>query len=104
CRVEHPMLNKLAQMGVTIHGVKHKDDNAAARKWLQEFHDAYALNIRDEQGTLGVALGGCGAPDTFSIDKDGASRHKYVGVIDERAWREQLAPLYQQLLDEAESR
>src|SRR5690606_7397062 len=104
CRVEHPMLNKLAQMGVTIHGVNYKDDNAAARKWLQEFHDPYALNIRDEQGTLGLDLGVYGAPETFFIDKDGVIRHKYVGVIDERAWREQLAPLYQQLLDEAESR
>src|SRR3990167_3986297 len=43
CRVEHPVLNKLAQQGVTIHGVNYKDDNAAAQKWLVEFHDPYQL-------------------------------------------------------------
>ena len=27
CKVEHPVLNKLASMGVNIHGVNYKDDN-----------------------------------------------------------------------------
>ncbi|MCO6055478.1 DsbE family thiol:disulfide interchange protein [Pseudomonas sp. MOB-449] len=100
CRVEHPVLNKLAQMGVTIYGVNYKDDNAAALKWLKEFHNPYQLDIRDEQGSLGLDLGVYGAPETFLIDKDGIIRHKFVGVIDETVWREQLAPLYQSLVDE----
>ncbi|BAN49693.1 DsbE family thiol:disulfide interchange protein [Metapseudomonas resinovorans] len=100
CRVEHPVLNKLAQMGVTIYGVNYKDDNAAALKWLKEFHNPYQLDIRDEAGSLGLDLGVYGAPETFLIDKDGIIRHKFVGVIDEVVWREQLAPLYQALEDE----
>ncbi|MFZ3206126.1 MAG: DsbE family thiol:disulfide interchange protein [Pseudomonas sp.] len=100
CRVEHPVLNKLAQLGVTIHGVNYKDDNAAAQKWLVEFHDPYQLNINDARGSLGLDLGVYGAPETFLVDKDGIIRHKFVGVIDERVWREQLAPLYQELVDE----
>ncbi|MDP2748510.1 DsbE family thiol:disulfide interchange protein [Pseudomonas sp.] len=100
CRVEHPVLNKLAELGVTIYGVNYKDDNAAAQKWLVEFHDPYQLNINDARGTLGLDLGVYGAPETFLIDKDGIIRHKFVGVIDERVWREQLAPLYQELVDE----
>ena len=102
CRVEHPVLNKLAKLGVTIYGVNYKDDNAAAQKWLVEFHDPYQLNINDARGTLGLDLGVYGAPETFLIDKDGIIRHKFVGVIDERVWREQLAPLYQALVDEAQ--
>lgn len=101
CRVEHPVLNKLAQMGVTIYGVNYKDDNAAALKWLKEFHNPYQLDIRDEQGSLGLDLGVYGAPETFLIDREGIIRHKFVGVIDEVVWREQLAPLYQSLEDEA---
>ncbi|MCU9948626.1 DsbE family thiol:disulfide interchange protein [Pseudomonas sp. PDM13] len=101
CRVEHPVLNKLSQMGVVIHGVNYKDDNAAALKWLKEFHNPYQLDIRDEKGSLGLDLGVYGAPETFLIDKDGIIRHKFVGVIDEVVWREQLAPLYQALVDEA---
>ncbi|MCG4453661.1 MULTISPECIES: DsbE family thiol:disulfide interchange protein [unclassified Pseudomonas] len=100
CRVEHPVLNKLAQLGVTIHGVNYKDDNAAAQKWLADFHDPYELNINDARGSLGLDLGVYGAPETFLIDKDGIIRHKFVGVIDERVWREKLAPLYQTLVDE----
>ncbi|AHL76160.1 thiol:disulfide interchange protein [Stutzerimonas stutzeri] len=100
CKVEHPVLNKLAKQGVNIYGVNYKDDNAAAQKWLRDFHDPYQLNIRDEQGSLGLDLGVYGAPETFIVDKQGVIRHKYVGVIDERVWREQLAALYQELVDE----
>ncbi|MBA1272833.1 DsbE family thiol:disulfide interchange protein [Stutzerimonas azotifigens] len=100
CKVEHPVLNALAAQGVNIHGVNYKDDNAAAQKWLREFHDPYQLNIRDEHGSLGLDLGVYGAPETFLIDKHGVIRHKFVGVIDERVWREKLAVLYQELVDE----
>ncbi|MBC9250467.1 thiol:disulfide interchange protein [Pseudomonas alcaligenes] len=100
CRVEHPVLNQLAQLGVNIYGVNYKDDNAAAQKWLKEFHNPYQLNISDAQGSLGLDLGVYGAPETFLIDAKGIIRHKFVGVIDERVWREQLAPLYQALVDE----
>jgi cytochrome c biogenesis protein CcmG/thiol:disulfide interchange protein DsbE len=100
CKVEHPVLNKLAAQGVVIHGVNYKDDNAEAQKWLREFHDPYQLNIRDEQGSLGLDLGVYGAPETFIIDKHGVIRHKFVGVISEQVWREQLAALYQELVDQ----
>jgi len=101
CKVEHPYLNKLAEQGVVIHGVNYKDDNAAALKWLAEFHNPYQLDIRDEQGSLGLDLGVYGAPETFVIDAKGIIRFKHVGVVDATVWREQLAPLYQGLVDEA---
>ncbi|MDE1164267.1 MAG: DsbE family thiol:disulfide interchange protein [Pseudomonas sp.] len=101
CRVEHPVLTQLAQQGVVIYGVNYKDDNAAALKWLQDFHNPYALNINDEQGSLGLNLGVYGAPETFLIDAKGVIRYKHVGVIDQTVWREQLAGLYQGLVDEA---
>jgi len=100
CKVEHPVLNELAGRGVNIVGVNYKDDNAGALKWLKEFHNPYQLNISDAQGSLGLDLGVYGAPETFLVDRQGIIRHKFVGVIDERAWREQLAARYQELLDE----
>ncbi|PHX42488.1 thiol:disulfide interchange protein, partial [Pseudomonas sp. NZIPFR-PS2] len=84
-------LNKLAEKGVVIYGINYKDDNAAALKWLAEFHNPYQLDIRDEDGNLGLNLGVYGAPETFFIDAKGVIRDKYVGVIDEVVWREQLA-------------
>jgi cytochrome c biogenesis protein CcmG/thiol:disulfide interchange protein DsbE len=101
CRVEHPVLNKLAEQGVVIYGINYKDVNADALKWLKEFHNPYQMNINDEAGNLGLNLGVYGAPETFLIDDKGVIRHKYVGVIDETVWHEQLASLYQGLVDEA---
>ncbi|CAM3452437.1 thiol:disulfide interchange protein [Pseudomonas floridensis] len=101
CRVEHPVLNRLAQQGVVIYGVNYKDSNADALKWLKDFHDPYRLNIRDEEGSLGLNLGVYGAPETFLIDARGIIRYKHVGVIDDVVWREQLAGRYQALVDEA---
>ncbi len=100
CRVEHPFLTQLRAQGVRIIGVNYKDENAAAQKWLVDLHDPYQLNIDDAKGSLGLNLGVYGAPETFLVDKDGIIRHKFVGVIDERIWREQLAGLYQGLVDE----
>ncbi|WP_163021312.1 DsbE family thiol:disulfide interchange protein, partial [Pseudomonas viridiflava] len=88
CRVEHLVLNRLAQQGVLIYGVNYKDTNADALKWLKDFHDPYRLNIRDDEGSLGLNLGVYGAPETFLIDAKGVIRHKYVGVIDDTVWRE----------------
>ena len=101
CRVEHPVLNKLAQQGVVIYGINYKDVNADALKWLKDFHDPYLLNIRDEAGSLGLNLGVYGAPETYLIDSKGIIRYKHVGVIDDTVWREQLASRYQALVDEA---
>lgn len=102
CRVEHPFLTELRTQGVRIIGVNYKDDNAAARKWLVDLHDPYQLNIDDAKGSLGLDLGVYGAPETFLVDRNGIIRHKYVGVIDKQIWREQLAGLYQGLVDEAQ--
>ena len=100
CKVEHPVLNDLAKQGVVIHGVNYKDNNQDAQRWLKDFLNPYQLNISDPKGTLGLDLGVYGAPETFMIDKRGIIRHKFVGVVDKRVWREKLAPIYQELLDE----
>ena len=100
CRVEHPVLNKLSAQGVVIHGVNYKDDNAAAQKWLRDFHNPYQLNISDTDGRLGLDLGVYGAPETFLIDAQGIVRYKFIGVIDEKVWERELAARYQALVDE----
>lgn len=101
CKAEHEMLNRLAAQGVAIYGINYKDDSAAAREWLQRLGNPYRFNIEDPQGSLGIDLGVYGAPETFLLDKQGIIRAKHVGAIDENVWRSKLAPLYQQLLDEA---
>lgn len=100
CKAEHAMLNKLAAQGVVVYGVNYKDDSDAARQWLAQLGNPYRFSVEDPEGSLGINLGVYGAPETFVIDRKGIVRDKFVGAIDERIWRERLAPLYQLLVDE----
>lgn len=97
CRVEHPYLQRLADEGVPIYGLNYKDEDAAARRWLDELGNPYRLNIVDRQGTLGLDLGVFGAPETYLLDADGVVRYRHVGVVDENVWQTVLRPLYREL-------
>jgi cytochrome c biogenesis protein CcmG, thiol:disulfide interchange protein DsbE len=101
CRVEHPYLVELAAQGVRIVGMDYKDEDAAARRWLEKLGNPYEVTFTDAEGHLGVDLGVFGAPETYLIDGNGVIRAKRVGVVDERIWQEEFGPLYQKLLDEA---
>ena len=100
CRIEHEFLNKLKSQGVKIYGINYKDNQEAARQWLQELHNPYVFSIFDEQGLLGIDLGVYGAPETFVIDKKGIIRYKHVGDVNEKVWTEDLQPLMKQLESE----
>ena len=97
CRVEHPYLQQLADQGVTIFGVNYKDEDVAARRWLEQLGDPYQANIVDKQGTLVLDLGVYGAPETYLVDAAGVIRYRHVGVVDDRVWSTILQPLYAEL-------
>lgn len=94
CKYEHPYLIKLAEMGVPIYGVNYKDDTDKARKLLQEAGDPYMANIVDEEGSLIMALGVYGAPETFIVDAGGIIRYRLVGVVNEEIWKSTMAPIF----------
>ncbi|GAB2883247.1 DsbE family thiol:disulfide interchange protein [Microbulbifer echini] len=97
CRVEHPYLNALAEEGVPIIGVNLKDDDSAAIKWLDKFHNPYLFSVADRDGRLALDLGVFGAPETFLVDAEGTIRCKHVGVVDAKVWQTKLQPLYEKL-------
>jgi cytochrome c biogenesis protein CcmG, thiol:disulfide interchange protein DsbE len=96
CKYEHPVLNSLSSEGVRIVGINYKDNNAGAKKWLDELGNPYAFNIVDADGALGVDLGVFGAPETYLVDKKGIIRYKHVGIVDREVWNTTLKPLYDQ--------
>ena len=100
CRVEHPYLQQLADLGVRIYGVNYKDEDDAALRWLMELGDPYLANIADNEGSLGLDLGVYGAPETYLVDAGGIVRYRHVGVVDERVWQEVLEPLYRKFSEE----
>lgn len=97
CRIEHPLLMKLAAEGVIIHGLDWKDAPGAGAQWLAEQGDPYTRVGDDADGRVAIDLGVTGAPETFVVDKAGRVRHRHVGPITEAAWRDTLLPLMVQL-------
>jgi cytochrome c biogenesis protein CcmG, thiol:disulfide interchange protein DsbE len=97
CRIEHPYLIDLADKGVPIIGLDYKDETDKARHWLVEYGDPYQQVIVDKEGSLGLDLGVFGAPETYLIDSMGVIRFKHIGVVDDRVWQRDFAPLYDEL-------
>jgi cytochrome c biogenesis protein CcmG, thiol:disulfide interchange protein DsbE len=94
CKYEHPYLIKLAEMGVPVYGINYKDDAEKAKQLLKDMGNPYKANIVDEEGTLIMALGVYGAPETFIVDAEGIIRYKLVGVVNEEVWSKTMAPIY----------
>lgn len=98
CRVEHPTFLKLKQAGVRIIGLNYKDEELAAKKYLEIYGNPYEAVIVDALGSLVLDLGVYGAPETFFIDAKGVIRYRHVGVIDDRVWNETLKNIYSGML------
>lgn len=97
CKIEHPHLNTLAENGITIIGLNYKDESTKAEAWLRKLGNPYSVVIEDVQGKLGLDLGVYGAPETYLVDKKGLIRYKFVGIVDQKIWQENLQAKYTEL-------
>ncbi len=98
CRVEHPVLLKLAmEKRAEIIGLAWKDKPDELKQWLEELGNPYATIADDRIGRTAIDLGVTGAPETYVIDKKGRIRYKHVGAIDDYTWTNILEPLVKQL-------
>lgn len=89
CRLEHPLITKLADDGILpIFGINYKDEKADATAWLKELGNSYTRIGWDLSGRVGIDWGVYGVPETYIIGKQGRIRYKYVG------------PIYREMLDE----
>ena len=101
CRVEHPVLMRLRQQGVTIHGLDWKEAAPAGLKWLTDHGDPYTRVGNDESGRTGIEFGVAGVPETFVIDKRGKVRYRHVGALTPSDWEQKIGPLMEQLRKES---
>jgi cytochrome c biogenesis protein CcmG/thiol:disulfide interchange protein DsbE len=97
CRVEHPLLMKLAEDGVVIYGINYKDPADQAEAWLAELGDPFQKIGADRSGRVGIEWGVYGVPETFVIDAEGRIRHKHVGPIQARDLEGSLLPILAEL-------
>lgn len=98
CRVEHPILMRLAeQEHIALYGIDYKDQPEAARRILAQLGDPYRSIGLDPDGVTGINFGVYGVPETYVIDKTGQIRKRFVGPLTAEALQKELLPLLKQL-------
>ncbi|MCH8551387.1 MAG: DsbE family thiol:disulfide interchange protein [Natronospirillum sp.] len=98
CRIEHPVLNKLAdEESVRIIGLNYRDTRDGGQEWLVDRGDPYEFTVFDPIGEFGFDLGVVGAPETYFIDAEGIVRHRHVGILSERHWDNTLRDVWESL-------
>jgi cytochrome c biogenesis protein CcmG/thiol:disulfide interchange protein DsbE len=98
CRVEHPILMRLAeQEHVALYGIDYKDRPADAQRILTQLGDPYRAIGLDPDGITGINFGVYGVPETYVIDKAGEIRKRFVGPLTAEAVNQELLPLLKQL-------
>lgn len=98
CRIEHPILMKLAaDRTVALYGINYKDRPEDATAWLRQLGDPYLSIGADLDGRASIDWGVYGVPETFLIDRDGRIRFKQVGPITPQVLKESILPLIARL-------
>lgn len=97
CRVEHPILSRLKEEGVTIQGINYKDDPDKARAFLGELGDPYAKLGADRNGRAAIEWGAYGVPETFVLDKEGRIAYRQAGPLMPRDLERTILPLLERL-------
>ena len=99
CRVEHPVLIKLAETKlVPIVGLNYKDQRSDALQWLKQFGNPYLLSATDLDGRIGIDYGVYGVPETYVIDKQGIIRMKHIGPVTEEVLQYKILPRVRELM------
>ena len=98
CRLEHPLLMRLAaERRVALYGVSYKDAAADSRRFLAQLGDPYAAIGWDGDGRVAIDWGVYGVPETFVVDRAGRIRHRHVGPLSEETLAKVLVPMIARL-------
>lgn len=82
CRVEHPVIEELADSGaLKVIGLNYRDDPGDAQAWLQHFGNPFALILADESGRTAIDFGVYAAPESFLVDARGNIVFKQIGAL-----------------------
>jgi cytochrome c biogenesis protein CcmG/thiol:disulfide interchange protein DsbE len=93
CRVEHPLITKLAESGaLKVVGMNFRDEKVDAVAWLARFGDPYAVNLQDLDGRTSIDFGVYAAPESFLVDANGTVVYKQLGAITEEAIMTEILP------------
>jgi cytochrome c biogenesis protein CcmG/thiol:disulfide interchange protein DsbE len=97
CRVEHPLLTRMRDRGVTIHAINYKDKPEDAQAFLDELGDPFARIGVDRDGRVGIEWGVYGVPETYVVDRQGHVAYRHVGPLAPRDVDGTILPLLEKL-------
>jgi len=117
CKEEHPVLMALSrQPGLNMVGLNYKELQASelsgqdphsaevmhkatarSQDWLQKHGQAFAVNLLDIDGRVGMDWGVYGLPETYLVDRQGVIRFKHAGALTAEVVQQELLPLLQRL-------
>jgi len=97
CRIEHPLLTRIAGEGVRIDGIDYKDKPDDAKRWLAELGDPYRRLAVDRDGRVAIDFGVYGVPETYVIDRGAIVRARIAGPLTDEIIAGQLLPLVRSL-------
>ena len=93
CRVEHPVLMRLAGMkDFQLLGLNYRDVPENARRYLGGLGNPFVAVGYDEKGRVGIDWGVYGQPETFVVSPKGVVTYKYIGPLSPEAVRAVLLP------------
>ena len=97
CRVEHPVIEALANSGLLrVVGLNYRDETADALAWLDHFGNPYELNIVDITGRTAIDFGVYAAPESFLVDPQGNIVFKQIGAVTPEIIEKEIVPRLEQ--------
>jgi len=81
CKAEAPQLKQLAAAGVSIEGISVRDRPDDLQAFLAQNGNPYRSIGADDAGSVQLALGSSGVPETYVIDGRGRIRYQHIGDI-----------------------
>ena len=98
CRLEHPLLMRLAkQQNLPLYGIAYKDKVEDTKRVIAQTGDPYRRIGVDRDGRVGIDFGVYGVPETYVIDKSGHIRQRFVGPLTAEVVERELLPLLKEL-------
>ncbi|WP_428484849.1 DsbE family thiol:disulfide interchange protein [Rhodopila sp.] len=98
CRIEHPLLMRLAQQDhLPLYGIAYKDKPDASANLLSTYGDPYRQVGMDQNGRVGLDFGVYGVPETYLLDSTGRIRKRFVGPLTADTVDKELLPLLKKL-------
>ena len=97
CLAEHPIVSRLAEDGVAVFGINHRDAADDANRWLDRHGNPYRRIGADTDARASIDWGVTGVPETFIVDGQGRVRHKIIGPMTPEILADEVLPLLLEL-------